>query len=265
MSDQDTGHPDYRENFAASKTGTNVPRYEVPDKKRGKESSSPYSMLSASNLNKENIYAGASSKGPTTSKERKKAVDLKRMACILAMSVCALAVVACFVAIFIEIAQLKTEKSQSRALVQQAVNNLLQQTNETSNQLNHSVNSLIHQQWQTTQELGQALDNHIQQLNDSNEMVKLDQDMSDNTIQALLAQIRQDEIGRLQALPVSSSATLKALSPSSPSGYYWVRASNGSAVRVYCDMTRSCGGITGGWIGHDQQQSPVPQSTSATH
>ena len=36
------------------------------------------------------------------------------------------------------------------------------------------------------------------------------------------------------------------LSPSSPSGYYWVSAFNGSAVRVYCDMTRSCGNITGG-------------------
>ena len=38
-----------------------------------------------------------------------------------------------------------------------------------------------------------------------------------------------------------------ALPPSSPSGYYWVRTSTGSAVRVYCDMTRSCGGVTGGW------------------
>ena len=45
--------------------------------------------------------------------------------------------------------------------------------------------------------------------------------------------------------PASSCA---ALPPSSPSGYYWVRASNGSAVRVYCDMTRSCGGVTGGWM-----------------
>ena len=33
-----------------------------------------------------------------------------------------------------------------------------------------------------------------------------------------------------------------------PSGYYWVRASNGSAVRMYCDVTRSCGGVTGGWM-----------------
>ena len=44
------------------------------------------------------------------------------------------------------------------------------------------------------------------------------------------------------------SSSCAALSPSSPSGYYWVRASNGSAVRVYCDMTRSCGGVTGGWM-----------------
>ena len=37
MSDQDTVHPDYRENSAASKTGTNVPRYEVPDKQNDSE------------------------------------------------------------------------------------------------------------------------------------------------------------------------------------------------------------------------------------
>jgi hypothetical protein len=51
-----------------------------------------------------------------------------------------------------------------------------------------------------------------------------------------------------QASPVSSCAALKDLLFSSPSGHYWVRASNGSAVRVYCDMTRSCGGVIGGWM-----------------
>ena len=39
-----------------------------------------------------------------------------------------------------------------------------------------------------------------------------------------------------------------ALPSSSPSGYYWVETSTGSYVRVFCDMTRSCGNITGGWI-----------------
>ena len=27
-----------------------------------------------------------------------------------------------------------------------------------------------------------------------------------------------------------------------------MRSSNGSVITAYCDMTRSCGGITGGWI-----------------
>ncbi len=47
-----------------------------------------------------------------------------------------------------------------------------------------------------------------------------------------------------QSQPAVSCA---ALLPSSPSGYYWVRASNGSAVHVYCDMTLFCGEVTGGW------------------
>ena len=47
--------------------------------------------------------------------------------------------------------------------------------------------------------------------------------------------------------PAASCAALLDFSPSSPSGHYWVRSSNGSAVHVYCDMTRSCGNITGGW------------------
>ena len=50
---------------------------------------------------------------------------------------------------------------------------------------------------------------------------------------------------RLLAVPVSSCA---ALPPSSPSGNYWVRNSAGSAVLVYCDMTRLCGNVTGGWM-----------------
>ena len=46
----------------------------------------------------------------------------------------------------------------------------------------------------------------------------------------------------------SSCSAFFAMYPSSPSGHYWIRSSNGSAVRVYCDMTRSCGNITGGWM-----------------
>ena len=48
--------------------------------------------------------------------------------------------------------------------------------------------------------------------------------------------------------PATSCKGIKTASPASPSGYYWLRAGNGSSIRVYCDMTRTCGGITGGWV-----------------
>ena len=48
--------------------------------------------------------------------------------------------------------------------------------------------------------------------------------------------------------PAASCTAIQQFIPSSPSGHYWIRSSNGSAVRVYCDMTRSCGNITGGWM-----------------
>ena len=35
---------------------------------------------------------------------------------------------------------------------------------------------------------------------------------------------------------------------SSSSGYYLVRSSTGQLTSVYCDMTRTCGNITGGWM-----------------
>ena len=36
--------------------------------------------------------------------------------------------------------------------------------------------------------------------------------------------------------------------PTSVSGYYWVSNATGHPHSVYCDMTRSCGGVTGGWM-----------------
>ena len=54
--------------------------------------------------------------------------------------------------------------------------------------------------------------------------------------------------GQYSNLLADSCSLVLQLNPSSPSGHYWIRSSNGSAVRVYCDMTRSCGNITGGWM-----------------
>ena len=54
--------------------------------------------------------------------------------------------------------------------------------------------------------------------------------------------------GQYLSLPADLCSHVLQLNPFSPSDHYWIRSSNGSAVRVYCDMTRSCGNITGGWM-----------------
>ena len=46
----------------------------------------------------------------------------------------------------------------------------------------------------------------------------------------------------------SLAVSCSALPTSCPSGYYWIRTSNRTAVQVYCDMDRVCGcNATGGW------------------
>ena len=54
--------------------------------------------------------------------------------------------------------------------------------------------------------------------------------------------------GRNSDNPAISCSHILLLNSPSPSDHYWIRSSNGSAVRVYCDMTRLCGGVTGGWM-----------------
>ena len=67
----------------------------------------------------------------------------------------------------------------------------------------------------------------------------------DQDIRALL---RDNTICPTTGTQASPAASCSAISTSCPSGYYWVRSCNGSAVQVYCDMDRVCGcNSTGGW------------------
>ena len=54
--------------------------------------------------------------------------------------------------------------------------------------------------------------------------------------------------GSTPSHPAASCKEIKELSPTAPSGYYWLRGAGDSSVHMYCDMSRSCGGITGGWM-----------------
>ena len=54
--------------------------------------------------------------------------------------------------------------------------------------------------------------------------------------------------GSTPSRPAASCKEIKELNPTAPSGYYWLKGTGGSSYHMYCDMSRSCGGITGGWM-----------------
>ena len=68
-------------------------------------------------------------------------------------------------------------------------------------------------------------------------------------IQPIIGQLATlQQPGKTPSHPASSCSKILDVDPNSPSGLYWLKAGNGSAIRVFCDMTRTCGGVTGGWM-----------------
>ena len=140
-----------------------------------------------------------------------------------------------------------TNKSQEcntslETVCQQSLQNLKRELSDV-----HQIQANRTQQLNVSVEMRyQQLDLNTEQLNSTLEMnfMRLTGDITtiESKTQLLIDYLR---IGQSQD---NSSPSCAALGGLSPSGYYWVRTSNGSAVRVYCDMTRSCGGVTGGWV-----------------
>ena len=63
--------------------------------------------------------------------------------------------------------------------------------------------------------------------------------------------------GMTASHPATSCSKIFNFNPQTPSGYYWLGASGGSAVHMYCNMTLSC--MQGSWWrvdagGYDRQQ-----------
>ena len=85
-----------------------------------------------------------------------------------------------------------------------------------------------------------AVEDRIDTVND-----RIDASVSNavDLFQSELNEVMQALSGQLPSTPANSCLSLNT------SGHYWVRASNGSAVLVYCDvmMIRSCGDVDGGW------------------
>ena len=54
--------------------------------------------------------------------------------------------------------------------------------------------------------------------------------------------------GLTSSHPATSCMEILQLAPQSPSGLYWIRASEHEVKQMYCDMERSCKGVGGGWM-----------------
>ena len=54
--------------------------------------------------------------------------------------------------------------------------------------------------------------------------------------------------GKSPSHPARSCREILDFDSKSLSGLYWLKAGNGSTIRIFCDMTRTCGGVRGGWM-----------------
>ena len=80
-------------------------------------------------------------------------------------------------------------------------------------------------------------------------LIVTEMNKSNANIQTIMSQLLLLRLpGNTPSHPAASCKEIKELSPTAPSGYYWLRGTGDSSVHMYCDMSRSCGGITGGWM-----------------
>ena len=182
---------------------------------------------------------------------------------LLLGTVCACVVLA------LEISTLKSEMFSFQKETQQSQNasetnikNLSQQqlSFAENQELNMSLGENIRQLSAANQQLNMSLEEKFRQLSAANQQLSAaNQQLSaaNQQLSAANQQLNTSLNEKIQQLNAASQFLLErsgfitscfALAPSATTGYYWVRTPNGSYTQVYCDMTRSCGGVAGGWM-----------------
>ena len=197
-------------------------------------------------------YSNTSSKSKTQSNRKESSSTLVRyfiLASVLIILVLA-ATCACVIFALVEISKLKScciKSDVDIASLQEQLSTFQQNVSEADASI---VTSLQEQLSTFQQNVSEADASIVTSLQEQLSMFQQNVTEADESIltrnSAELSQFRQN-LSQLQ-LRIDLIFSCAALSPSSPSGYYRVRVSNGSVVRVYCDMTLSCGGVTGGWM-----------------
>ena len=128
------------------------------------------------------------------------------------------AVIACLVITIVVVTPLKSE---IKSLQQHTL-----QINVTSMERSDTFASMF-------QSLSMLFKTSLSQVNNTLLNLSL---LQENNTQELIYNLLNS--GLLITFPAASCASILLFAPSFPSGYYWIKSSNWSAVRVYCDMTR---------------------------
>ena len=86
--------------------------------------------------------------------------------------------------------------------------------------------------------------------NSATQVVEKLEGISSNLVDTTKKLINFHRPGMTAIHPATSCKEIYHLNPNITSGYYWLRSdhNNGSAVRVFCDMTLTCKGVGEGWM-----------------
>ena len=133
------------------------------------------------------------------------------------------------------ISRLRAEISSSKS---EAVEVLLNE--ELVNSLRYKIDLLQNKTYNNSYQLSSS--NFFELVNRLNKSTIL----NDGLLEKRINFIEYAIFGRSRFAAAPSCQAIHMLQPSFSSGYYWVMSSNGSSVRVYCDMTQFCGNVTGG-------------------
>ena len=242
------------ENVESDMSKSSIPMYTVVDKNKSSpkntadmELDNPtYDMMSADNLYSSTTIETQNTlsnnmKNDEDEKSLSESLCDKRFLCLLvAIIVIIVTSCVCFLITFIQISELRSETA---AVQDVSINKLYLQVENTTQYIENKTR----RSEASVRMLYNRLlsDNVAQQVSNSSSLQL--SEMFENEIRMLILDILENP-GQYQDYPAASCSAVLLFAPSSPSGLYWVRSSNGSAVHVYCDMTRLCGNIIGGWM-----------------
>ena len=143
---------------------------------------------------------------------------------------------ACVIAALLEISQLKSDVTTVLSTLQQGCsgNQLALQNQEQflifQQNVSNVMEAIAANLDRNSDDLSEFLQDHVPQLHNEHQ------------------QLRSQGHCPLYISSCSSLLSYNIYIYTCPPGYYIVRTANGTDVRVFCDMTLSYGGVTGGWM-----------------